>query len=175
VKALFLGAEDLTADLQCKRTKEGREIEYARTRLVVAARAAGGDVYDTPFTDVNDDEGIWKDAQLAKALGFTVALDDIGSGYTSLRNICEYPIDLVELDRAMLLMANTERGKKLFHGIVSLMHFLDLKFVCEGVETEEQNAFVSNSDCDLVQGWYYSTALSEPKAEAFAKEYMGAL
>ena len=71
VKALFLGAEDLTADLQCKRTKEGREIEYARTRLVVAARAAGVDVYDTPFTDVNDDEGIWKDAAYAKALGFT--------------------------------------------------------------------------------------------------------
>ena len=71
VKALFLGAEDLTADLQCKRTKEGREIEYARTRLVVAARAAGVDVYDTPFTDVNDDEGIIKDAELAKALGFT--------------------------------------------------------------------------------------------------------
>ena len=71
VQALFLGAEDLTADLQCKRTKEGKEIEYARTRLVVAARAAGVDVYDTPFTDVNDDEGIVKDAEYAKALGFT--------------------------------------------------------------------------------------------------------
>lgn len=71
VRALFLGAEDLTADLRCKRTKEGREIEYARTRLVVAARAAGVDVYDTPFTDVNDDQGIRKDAALAKALGFT--------------------------------------------------------------------------------------------------------
>ncbi len=71
VKALFLGAEDLTADLQCKRTKEGREIEYARTRLIVAARAAGVEVYDTPFTDVNDDEGIQKDASYAKGLGFT--------------------------------------------------------------------------------------------------------
>ncbi len=71
VKALFLGAEDLTADLRCKRTKEGREIEYARTRLVVAARAANIDVYDTPFTDVNDDEGIVVDAELAKALGFS--------------------------------------------------------------------------------------------------------
>ena len=71
LKALFLGAEDLTADLRCKRTKEGREIEYARHRLVVAARAAGVDVYDTPFTDVNDDEGIEVDASLAKALGFT--------------------------------------------------------------------------------------------------------
>ncbi|MBE6944806.1 MAG: CoA ester lyase [Ruminococcaceae bacterium] len=71
VRAIFLGAEDLTADLRCKRTKESREIEYARTRLVVAARAAGVDVYDTPFTDVNDDEGIAKDAATAKALGFT--------------------------------------------------------------------------------------------------------
>ena len=71
IHALFLGAEDLTADLRCKRTKEGREIEYARTRLVVAARAAGVDVFDTPFTDVNDDEGIVVDAELAKALGFT--------------------------------------------------------------------------------------------------------
>ena len=71
VAALFLGAEDLTADLRCQRTKEGKEIEYARHRLVVAARAANVDVYDTPFTDVNDDEGIWVDTAYAKALGFT--------------------------------------------------------------------------------------------------------
>ena len=71
VRALFLGAEDLTADLQCKRTKEGKEIFYARTRLVMAARAAGVDVYDTPFTDVNDDIGIREDAEFAKNLGFS--------------------------------------------------------------------------------------------------------
>ncbi len=71
VTALFLGAEDLTADLRCKRTSAGAEIDYARHRLVNAARAAGVDVYDTPFTDVNDDEGIRKDAEYAKGLGFT--------------------------------------------------------------------------------------------------------
>ena len=71
VRALFLGAEDLTADLQCKRTKEGKEIFYARTRLVMAARAAGVEVYDTPFTDVNDDMGIREDAEFAKGLGFS--------------------------------------------------------------------------------------------------------
>ena len=71
VTALFLGAEDLTADLRCKRTKEGREIDFARSRMVNAARAAGVDVYDTPFTDVNDDEGIVADATYAKSLGFT--------------------------------------------------------------------------------------------------------
>ena len=64
-------AEDLTADLRCPRTKEGTEIFYARSRMVSAARAAGVDVYDTPFTDVNDDEGIVRDAQFARSMGFT--------------------------------------------------------------------------------------------------------
>ena len=103
VKALFLGAEDLTADLQCKRTKEGREIEYARTRLVVAARAAGVDVYDTPFTDVNDDEGIWTDAQLAKALGFTGKasisprhVEVINAVFSPTQNEVDYAYEVME-------------------------------------------------------------------------------
>ena len=64
-----------------------------------------------------------------------------------------------------------DRGKKLFQGILSLMHSLDLTLVCEGVETEEQNAFVGASGCDSVQGWYYSTALPENQAEDFIKKY----
>jgi len=71
VRALFLGAEDLAATLRCKRTKSGQEIAYARQRLVNAARAAGIDVYDTPFTDVNDDAGLSEDTAYAKSLGFT--------------------------------------------------------------------------------------------------------
>lgn len=71
VKAILLGAEDLTADIQCVRTKQGKEIEYSRSRVVIAARAAGIEVYDTPFTDVNDDEGIITDTAFAKSLGFS--------------------------------------------------------------------------------------------------------
>lgn len=71
VKAIFLGGEDLTADLRCKRTKEGTEIFYARSRMVMAARAAGVDVYDTPWTDVEDYDGLIKDAAFAKSLGFS--------------------------------------------------------------------------------------------------------
>ncbi len=71
MEALYLGAEDLTADLRCQRTKEGNEIAYARGRLVCAARAAGIEAYDTPFTDVEDLAGLKADAQLAKGLGYT--------------------------------------------------------------------------------------------------------
>ncbi len=71
VLGLFLGGEDLSADLRCKRTKEGAEIDYARHRVIVAARAAGVEAFDTPFTDVNDDDGLLADAAYAKGLGFT--------------------------------------------------------------------------------------------------------
>ena len=108
----------------------------------------------------------------AKQLGFSIALDDIGSGYTALISLCEYPIDVVKMDRAVLLLADQEAGRKLFFGIISLIHSLNLKVVCEGVETEEQNTLVTNSECDYIQGWYYCKAMPVAKAEAFYNEYM---
>lgn len=118
VKALFLGAEDLTADLQCKRTKEGREIEYARARLVVAARAAGVDVYDTPFTDVNDDEGIEVDASLAKSLGFT-GKASISPRHVEVINQVFSPT-MAEIDYAYQVMDAIELAKKQGKGAIAL-------------------------------------------------------
>ncbi len=71
VIALFLGAEDYTADLGAERTKEGEEIFFARSQIVLAAKAAGILALDTPFTDARDDAGLKKDALKAKSLGFT--------------------------------------------------------------------------------------------------------
>ena len=71
MEALYLGAEDLSADLRCPRTKEGTEILYARGRLVCAARVADIKVDDTPFTDVEDLAGLEADTRLAKSLGFS--------------------------------------------------------------------------------------------------------
>lgn len=107
-----------------------------------------------------------------KALGFTIALDDIGSGTSSITGMCRYPVDIAKIDRKVLGLTDTPKGKKLFVGIVALAHSLGLTVVCEGVETDEQNEFVFGSDCDYIQGWYYSKALPEEKAEEFALEYM---
>ena len=118
VQALFLGAEDLTADLQCQRTKESREIEYARTRLVVAARAAGVAVYDTPFTDVNDDEGIWTDARVAKALGFS-GKASISPRHVEVINAVFSPTQK-EIDYAYEVMEAIELAKSQGKGAISL-------------------------------------------------------
>lgn len=107
-----------------------------------------------------------------KKLGFGIALDDLGAGYTSLINLCEYPIDIVKLDREILLKTDKKSGVDLFKGIVSLAHSLGLSVICEGVETEAQNQMVSRTDCDYIQGWYYSLVYPAPEGEAFARAYL---
>ena len=118
VRALFLGAEDLTADLQCKRTKEGKEIFYARTRLVMAARAAGVDVYDTPFTDVNDDIGIREDAEFAKNLGFS-GKASISPRHVEVINEVFSPTQ-ADIDYAYEVIDAIELAKKQGKGAISL-------------------------------------------------------
>ena len=66
VDGILLGAEDLSSDMEVARTKEGREIEYARCRVAMACKAYQIDAIDTPFTDVNDPVGLRIDAQNAQ-------------------------------------------------------------------------------------------------------------
>ena len=134
VKAIFLGGEDLTADLRCKRTKEGHEIAYARSRMVVAARAAGVDVYDTPFTDVNDDEGIYTDAQYARSLGFT------GKSAISPRHVGAinevFSPTLKDIEYAYEVMEAIRIGKEQGKGAVSLRgKMIDAPIVARAQQT----------------------------------------
>ena len=134
VKAIFLGGEDLTADLRCKRTKEGHEIAYARSRMVVAARAAGVEVYDTPFTDVNDDEGIYTDAQYAKSLGFT------GKSAISPRHVKAinevFSPSMKDIDYAYEVMEAIRIGKEQGKGAVSLRgKMIDAPIVARAQQT----------------------------------------
>ena len=136
VKAIFLGGEDLTADLHCKRTKEGNEINYARTRMVCAARAAGVEVYDTPFTDVNDDEGIYTDAAYAKSLGFT------GKSAISPRHVKAinevFSPSMKDIDYAYEVMEAIRIGKEQGKGAVALRgKMIDAPIVARAQQTIE--------------------------------------
>lgn len=118
VAGLFLGGEDFTADLHCKRTKEGQEIFYARSRIVCAARACGLDAYDTPFTDVEDMQGLVKDSQLARSLGFSGKavisprhVETVNAVFSPAPEEIQYARDVVEA---------IEEGKRQGKGAVSL-------------------------------------------------------
>ena len=118
-----------------------------------------------------DREAAKKNVLLCKELGFRIHLDDLGSGYTSLANLCDYPIDVVKIDRDILLKTDTQKGKALLSGIVALVHRLGISVICEGVETEEQHTLVSDSGCDYIQGWYYSKAMPLEECESFIKKH----
>ena len=71
VSALTLGGQDFTADMGIQKTREGRELFYARSRIVAAAHAAHVDSFDTVWTDLNDKEGLFAEAKEIVELGFT--------------------------------------------------------------------------------------------------------
>jgi len=118
VFGLFLGAEDYSADLRAHRTKEGDEILYARGRILNAARAAQIEAFDTPFTDVNDEEGLEKDAFLAREMGFT------GKAAISPRHVSginkAFSPTKAEIDYAHEVLMAIEEGIRLGKGAVSL-------------------------------------------------------
>lgn len=136
--ALYLGAEDYTADLRCKRTKEGTEIFYARTRLVNAARAAGIEAYDTPWTDVDDMEGLQKDTELAKALGYT-GKAVINPRHVDVVNAVFSPTE-AEINYAKEVFAAIEEGKRLGKGAVSLRGKMIDKPIVERARQVLENA-----------------------------------
>lgn len=118
ITGLFLGAEDLTADIGAKRTKKGNEILYSRSRIVIAAKAAGVSAIDTPYTDVNDEEGLIQDAVLARGMGFN------GKAVISPRHV-EYVNRVFtpteeEIEYARRVLEATARGEKEGKGAVSL-------------------------------------------------------
>ncbi len=118
IAGVLLGAEDLSSELQASRSKAGLEIAYSRGRVIVAARAAGVAVYDTPFTDVNDDEGALNDAQLARSLGFD------GKAAISPRHVS--PINRAfspseeEIEYAREVLQTIEEAQRLAKGAASL-------------------------------------------------------
>jgi citrate lyase subunit beta/citryl-CoA lyase len=103
ITAVLLGAEDLTADLEVARTKEGDEIFYARTKIAYACKAHKVDAIDTPFSDINDEEGLIKDTEIGKGLGMTGKavinprqIDIINKIFLPTLEEIEYAKDLLE-------------------------------------------------------------------------------
>lgn len=92
-------------------------------------------------------------------MGFRIAIDDMGSGFSSLLDLYNNHIDFVKIDRHLVAEGTTQRGQKLLNGIISLAHSLDAKVICEGVTTEADAKMIQNTECDMIQGFYYSRVL----------------
>ena len=89
-------------------------------------------------------------------MGLRIALDDFGSGYSSLRMLLQYPSSIIKLDRSLVLEV-TESDEKMnfIRSIVYACHQFGKRVCMEGVEYAEQNAIILDTGCDMIQGYYY--------------------
>ncbi len=101
-----------------------------------------------------------------RRMGVTVALDDFGSGYSSLGYLKRFPIDVLKIDRFFIQDAVVAApDAAILTTIVTLAHTLGLGTVAEGVETEDQATLLRSIDCEQMQGFLFGGPLTAPQFE----------
>jgi EAL domain-containing protein (putative c-di-GMP-specific phosphodiesterase class I) len=102
-----------------------------------------------------------------RARGVRVAVDDFGTGYSSLSYLSKFPIDSLKIDQSFIRQISTAPDETtIVTAIISMGRSLKLRVVAEGVETQEELAFLQARDCDEAQGFYFSRPVPP---EQFAK------
>jgi diguanylate cyclase (GGDEF)-like protein len=104
--------------------------------------------------------------KLLHAAGFSVEMDDFGSGFSSLNMLKTVPVDLLKLDLRFLEAGDEERGGNILSSVIRMAHWLKLPVVAEGVETKTQADYLKSLNCALMQGYYFARPM--PAAD-FAK------
>lgn len=109
--------------------------------------------------------GISKNISECKKLGFKIAIDDMGTGFSSLADIYDNEIEIVKIERSFISSCVTKRRQKMLGDIIMLVHNADAKIICEGVETEQQSEMLKKLGCDMMQGYYYSRVVPLKECE----------
>jgi diguanylate cyclase (GGDEF)-like protein/PAS domain S-box-containing protein len=95
-----------------------------------------------------------------REMGVQLSIDDFGTGYSSLSALKKFPIARLKLDRSFVSdLPHDHDDKVIAMAVVSLGHQLNLRVVAEGIETQEQFAFLRDNGCDEMQGDYFSKPL----------------
>ncbi|GBL03753.1 bifunctional diguanylate cyclase/phosphodiesterase [Glaciecola sp. KUL10] len=110
--------------------------------------------------------------QLANQLGFRVAIDDFGAGYSSLSYLSSFGYDTVKLDRSLLDRIDTDKKQqRIISSLTQMIHSLSVPIVAEGAETEQQLNMLAGLGCDYIQGYFISRPVSHHQLIEFFNSY----
>jgi diguanylate cyclase (GGDEF)-like protein/PAS domain S-box-containing protein len=96
------------------------------------------------------------------AMGLHTSIDDFGTGYSSLGSLTRFPINTIKIDRTFIKDITIDvNAEAIIKAIIAMAHSLKMEVVAEGVETEEQLAFLQSEKCDKIQGYLFSRPVPE--------------
>jgi len=101
-----------------------------------------------------------------KVIGFSFAIDDFGTGYSSLAYLKKMPVDVIKIDKSFVFgMLENRADYQIIMSTIAMVKNLGLQVIAEGVETSAQLRSLTENDCDIIQGYYFSKPI--PEAELF--------
>ncbi|MDB5745601.1 MAG: signaling protein, partial [Massilia sp.] len=102
-----------------------------------------------------------------KSMGVSLSIDDFGTGYSSLSSLKTFPISRLKIDKSFVSeLADNPDDQAIAMAVISLGHKLNLRVIAEGVETEQQRAFLRENECDEMQGYLFSRPVPADEIEA---------
>jgi diguanylate cyclase (GGDEF)-like protein/PAS domain S-box-containing protein len=119
------------------------------------------DVEITESTLIDDPDRVIGHLQQLKELGIHISLDDFGTGFSSLSYLKRFPADTLKVDRSFVIeLAENRKDEAIAQTIIALAHSMGMTALAEGVEELGQYEVLRQADCDIVQGYLFSAALS---------------
>ena len=105
-----------------------------------------------------------------RKLGFTIEMDDFGSGYSSLNLLSQMSLDILKLDMKLVKNEMTKSMEKsILNDIISMAHRMNLTIVAEGIETREQMERLQSLGCDYAQGYFFAKPMPITEFEELLK------
>ncbi|KAB5623340.1 bifunctional diguanylate cyclase/phosphodiesterase [Pseudomonas putida] len=142
--AVTLGREELASEVEMALFQAG--VAARQLELEVTENALMGDIHRT----INLLKRI-------RAQGVALSIDDFGTGYSSLAYLKRLPLDVLKIDRSFIQdVPDSQQDREIVQAIIIMAHTLHLQVVTEGVETDEQRAFLAAQGCDFLQGYLLS-------------------
>lgn len=112
------------------------------------------------------EEDIIQRMQTIKALGVQLALDDFGTGYSSFSSLCNFPLDIVKLDKSYIdRLEDNQKAQILIKNIIYMAQELGMTTVAEGVESVDQLRQLLVWDIDEIQGYYFYKPMTSEQAK----------